>query len=104
MDRMKNFDSRISNHFETEDGRYYPHISENKKKKIESVLNELDNNPTSLQRLCRSRIRKELSVSGHSIFPLIEKLSIPEKLKSFLKFEDVEEPMKEIVIADFMFR
>ena len=103
---MKNFESRIANNrsFETEDGWYYPHISEEKKAKLKAALNELENNPTSLQRLCRSRIRKELSVSGHSIFPLIEKLSIPEKLKSFLKFEDVEEPMKEIVIADFMFR
>ena len=103
---MKNFESRIGNDipFETEDGLYYPQISEEKKTKLKAALNELENNPTSLQRLCRSRIRKELSVSGNSIFPLVEKLSIPEKLKSFLKFEDVEEPMKEIVIADFMFR
>ena len=103
---MKNFESRIANNipFENDFGSYYPQICEEKKTKLKAALNELENNPSSLRRLCRSRIRKELSVSGHSIFPLVEKLSIPETLKSFLKFEDVEEPMKEIVIADFMFR
>ena len=103
---MKNFERRIANNkpFKTDDRWYYPQMSEEKKTKLKAALNELENNPASLQRLCRSRIRKEISVSGHSIFPLIEKLPIPEKLKSYLKFEDVEEPMKEIVIADFEFR
>ena len=104
---MKNFERRVAKNyqpFETEDGCYYPLIPEEKETKLKAALKELENNPTSLQSLCRSRVRKELSFSGHSIFPLIEKLPIPEKLKSYLKFEDVKEPMKEIVIADFMFR
>lgn len=68
-----------------------------KKKNLLSIVNKIEREPKSLQHLCRSEIRKELAVCGHSILPLIEDLPIPKKLKSFMKFEDIQLPLEESV-------
>lgn len=64
----------------------------------------METEPQSLQHLCRSRIRQELAICGHSIIPLIDQLPIPPKIKNYLKFEDIPIPLKEIVSVDFVNR
>lgn len=66
-----------------------------KKKNLFAVVNKIEREPKSLQHLCRSKVRRELAVRGHSILPLIEDLPIPNKLKSFMKFEDIHTPLEE---------
>lgn len=98
---IENFDSEIPN-FELNSVSYYAIVPEEKKKNLFSVINKIEREPKSLQHLCRSKIRRELAVRGHSILPLIEDLPIPNKLKSFMKFEDIHKPLEEEIVADYV--
>lgn len=93
---IKNIDSKIPIFF-VNNVSYSAIVSEEKKGNLLSIMNKIERKPKSLQHLCRSQIRRELAVRGHSILPLIEDLPIPNKLKSFMKFEDIQIPLKESV-------
>ena len=86
--------------FEAGKASYTPHIPEKKKISLTSALNEFKEKPISLQRLCRLKIRQGLAFCGHSILPKIEELEIPAILKSYLKFEDIEGPQKEVITVN----
>ncbi|XP_062591926.1 uncharacterized protein LOC134253412 [Saccostrea cucullata] len=78
---------------------YISQVTPEKYKSLAAMLNEILREPKSLQNLCRHKIRHELSFCGHSILPLIDDLPLPTKLKSFMKFEDLEGPGVEEVIV-----
>ncbi|XP_061162748.1 uncharacterized protein LOC133171970 [Saccostrea echinata] len=88
--------------FNVDEYSYTIGITEENRTTLTDVLNEIENEPTTLQVLCRCRIRKQLSSHGQSILPLIEDLPIPTKLKSFLKFEDRECPKEEEVVVNVL--
>lgn len=60
-------------------------------------MNKIEREPKPLQHLCRFKIRMELAGRGQSILPLIEDLPIPNKLKTFMKFEDIMISLEESV-------
>lgn len=93
---IENIDSEMPN-FQIYNVSYSAIVSEEKKKNLLSIVNKIERDPKSLQHLCRSQIRRELAVRGHSILPLIEDLPIPKKMKSFMKFEDIQLPTEESV-------
>ncbi|XP_061196650.1 serine/threonine-protein phosphatase 6 regulatory ankyrin repeat subunit C-like [Saccostrea echinata] len=93
-------DENFSCGFMVDETWYIPQITDENRKSLVAVLNEIEKEPITLQNLCRSEIRKQLSSHGHSILPLIEDLPIPTKLKSFMKFEDCESPKEEEVVVD----
>ncbi|XP_062591573.1 putative ankyrin repeat protein RF_0381 [Saccostrea cucullata] len=86
--------------FIVDECNYTAGVSVEDRAALTAVLTEIENEPTTLQILCRCRIRKQLSSHGQSILPLIEDLPIPTKLKSFLKFEDHENPKEEEVTVN----
>lgn len=98
-----NIDSEIPN-FYINNVSYSAIVSEEEKRNLLSIVNKIEREPKSLQHLCRSKIRRELAVRGHSILPLIEDLPIPNKLKSFMKFEDIQRPLEESVSIDVIER
>lgn len=102
-DCRPHLDSDVSD-FQIDNSIYCAIVSEEKKNQLLSILNEIEREPKSLQRLCRSQIRRELAVRGQSILPLIEDLPIPNKLKSFMKFEDIHIPLEESVFVDVIER
>lgn len=79
---------------------YQVHASKEKKSKLLTLLEKGKSEPKTLQHQCRSIIRRELSVHGQSILPLIEDLPISDIMKSFMKFEHIRTPLRETVSVD----
>lgn len=83
---------------------YQVHVSKEKKSKLLTLLEKGKGEPKTLQHQCRSIIRRELSVHGQSILPLIEDLPISDIMKSFMKFEHIRTPLRETVSVDIVYR
>lgn len=83
---------------------YQVHVSKEKKSKLLTLLEKGKSEPKTLQHQCRSIIRRELSVHGQSILPLIEDLPISDIMKSFMKFEHIRTPLRETVSVDIVYR
>lgn len=96
---IENFDNGTPN-FQIHSVSYNAIVPEEKRKNLLAVVKKIERELKSLQHLCRSKIRRELAARGHSILPLIEDLPIPNKLKSFMKFEDIHTPLEEEIVAD----
>lgn len=99
-----NIDSEIPNFYINNNSYSGAIVSEEKKRNLLSIVNKIEREPKPLQHLCRFKIRRELAVRGHSILPLIEDLPIPNKLKSFMKFEDIQIHLEESVSVDVIER
>lgn len=96
-DIIKNIENEFKEiHFENK--IYLAEVSKVKKSNLVTLLSQMEKEPLSLQQLCRSKIRKELAVCGHSILPKIEELPISSVLKSYMKL-DIQSPLMEKVPA-----
>lgn len=95
-DIIKKIEDEIKT-FRFKNSIYRAEVSEVKKANLVILLRQMEKEPLPLQHLCRSKIRKELAVCGHSILPQIEKLPISSELKKYMKFDDIQTPLKEKV-------
>lgn len=97
-------DSEIPNFYINNNSYSGAIVSEGKKRNLLSIVNKIEREPKPLQHLCRFKIRMELAGRGQSILPLIEDLPIPNKLKTFMKFEDIMISLEESVSVDVIER